>query len=99
MRQVEVKDLKPLQGPAHSAPRPGLQRLTDAELLEAVRNPAKGTFSQRTLGRERWLTAAAVPTNCSAVPPTRTAVSSPTQAFPSSPTPQMRPCSPMWIEP
>lgn len=44
MRQVEVKDLKPMQGSAHSAPRPGLQKLTDAELLESVRNPAKGDF-------------------------------------------------------
>jgi hypothetical protein len=44
MRQVEVKDLKPLPGGAHSAPRPGLQKLSDAELLESVRNPAKGDF-------------------------------------------------------
>jgi hypothetical protein len=44
MRQVEIKDLKPIQRIAHSAPRPGLQKLTDAELLESVRNPAKGDF-------------------------------------------------------
>ncbi len=44
MRQVAVKDLKPIQGGAHSTPRPGLQKLTDAELLESVRNPAKGDF-------------------------------------------------------
>ena len=44
MREVEVKDLKPIQGGAHSAPRPGLQKLTDAELLGSVRNPAKGDF-------------------------------------------------------
>jgi len=42
VREVEVKDLKPIQGGAHSAPRPGLQRLTDAELLQSVRNLAKG---------------------------------------------------------
>jgi hypothetical protein len=44
MREVEVKDLKPMRGSAHGAPRPGLQRLTDAELLESVRSPAKGDF-------------------------------------------------------
>ena len=44
MRQVEVKDLRPIQGGAHSAPRPGLQKLTDAELLESVHHPAKGDF-------------------------------------------------------
>ena len=44
MRAVEVKDFKPMQGSAHSAPRPGLQKLTDAELLESVRNPAKADF-------------------------------------------------------
>jgi hypothetical protein len=42
MRQIEVRDLKPLQTPAHRAPRPGLQSLSDDELLEAVRNPKKG---------------------------------------------------------
>lgn len=44
MREIEVKDLKPMQGSVHRAPRPGLQKLTDAELLESVRNPAKGDF-------------------------------------------------------
>jgi hypothetical protein len=44
MRQVEVKDLKPIQEGAHSGPRPGLQKLTDAELLESVRNPTRGDF-------------------------------------------------------
>lgn len=33
-----------MQGGAHSATRPGLQKLTDSELLESVRNPAKGDF-------------------------------------------------------
>ena len=33
-----------MQGSAHSASRPGLQKLTDAELLESVRNPAKGDY-------------------------------------------------------
>ena len=44
MREVEVKDLQPILGGAHRTPRPGLQKLTDAELLGAVRNPAKGDF-------------------------------------------------------
>jgi hypothetical protein len=44
MREVEVKDLKPMQGGAHGAPRPGLRKLTDAELLESARNPVKGDF-------------------------------------------------------
>jgi hypothetical protein len=44
MRQVAVKDLQPIQGGAHSSPRPGLQKLTDAELLESVCNPAKGVY-------------------------------------------------------
>src|SRR4051812_15001748 len=44
MREVEVKDLKPIHGKAHSAPRPGLRKLTDGELLESVRNPAQGDF-------------------------------------------------------
>jgi hypothetical protein len=44
MRDVEVKDLRPMPGGAHSAPRPGLEKLTDTELLESVRNPAKGDF-------------------------------------------------------
>jgi hypothetical protein len=44
MRQVEVKDLNPIQGPAHSQPRPGLQGLSDTELLESVRNPRNGDF-------------------------------------------------------
>jgi len=44
MREVKVKNLRPMQGSAHSSPRPGLQRLTDAELLDSVRNPAKGDF-------------------------------------------------------
>src|SRR5437773_6680183 len=44
MKDVEIGELKPLQTPAHSAPRPGLQRLTDDELLEAVRNPRNGDY-------------------------------------------------------
>jgi hypothetical protein len=44
MRQVAVKDLKPIPGGAHGAPRPALQKLTDDELLESARNPAKGDF-------------------------------------------------------
>jgi hypothetical protein len=44
MREVEVKDLKPMQGSAHSGSRPGLKKLTDAELLGSVRNPVKDDF-------------------------------------------------------
>jgi hypothetical protein len=44
MKQVAIRDLKPLQTPAHAAFRPGLQKLTDDELLEAVRNPGNGDF-------------------------------------------------------
>jgi hypothetical protein len=44
MREVEVKDLKPIQAPPHSKPRPGLQGLSDAELLNSVRNPKNGDY-------------------------------------------------------
>jgi hypothetical protein len=44
MREVEVQHLKPIQGSAHSRPRPGLQGLSDAELLTSVRNPKNGDF-------------------------------------------------------
>jgi hypothetical protein len=44
MRQVEVKDLRPIQGGAHRFPRPQLQKLTGDELLDSVCNPAKGDF-------------------------------------------------------
>ena len=44
MRQVAIRDLQPLQGPAHAAPRPNLQRLTDAELLATTETPANGDF-------------------------------------------------------
>ena len=33
-----------MPGGAHSVPRPALQGLTDAELVESVLNPAKGDF-------------------------------------------------------
>ena len=39
---TRVGDLKPIDGPAHQAPRPGLQRLSDDELLDAARNPRNG---------------------------------------------------------
>ncbi len=39
MKQLGIRDLKPLQMPAHSAPRPGLQKLSDEDLLVAVTNP------------------------------------------------------------
>lgn len=44
MTEMEVRDLKPLQTPAHGAPRPGLQRLSDDELLTAVRRPKNGDY-------------------------------------------------------
>lgn len=42
LKEVEVRDLQPLDTPAHTAPRPSLQQLSDDELLEAVRNPKNG---------------------------------------------------------
>jgi hypothetical protein len=44
MRYVPIKDLKPIQGPAHTKPRPSLQALTDDELLESVQNPKNGDY-------------------------------------------------------
>lgn len=44
MRLVAVQDLRPIQSRTHGTPRPALQALTDAELLEAVRCPALGDF-------------------------------------------------------
>src|SRR5947209_4839691 len=44
MKEVEVRSLKPLQTPAHLAPRPGLRNLTDDELLQAVRSPKNGDY-------------------------------------------------------
>ncbi len=39
---TKIKDLKPLDTPAHTAPRPALQNLSDDELLRAARSPKKG---------------------------------------------------------
>ena len=44
MRYVPVKDLKPLQGSARAKPRPGLQSLSDDELLESVQNPKNADY-------------------------------------------------------
>lgn len=44
MRDVEVRDLKPMQAGAHATPRPSLQNLNDDQLLESARNPAKGDY-------------------------------------------------------
>jgi hypothetical protein len=44
MRYVPIKDLKPIQGSAHTKPRPKLQALLDDELLESVQNPANGDY-------------------------------------------------------
>ena len=51
LQDVSIGALKPLQTPAHSKPRPGLQQLSDAELLKAARNPQNGdliTVNTRT---------------------------------------------------
>jgi hypothetical protein len=39
---IKIRDLDPLHSPRTSGRRPDLERLTDAELLEAVRNPRRG---------------------------------------------------------
>jgi hypothetical protein len=44
MKQVAIRDLQPLQTPAHSQPRPGLQKLSDDELLATVRNSKNGDY-------------------------------------------------------
>jgi hypothetical protein len=44
MKEVEIQHLKPLPTPAHSKPRPNLQKLSDDELLGAVRNPKEGDY-------------------------------------------------------
>lgn len=44
MREVEIKDLKPIQGAAHNKPRPRLRALSDAELLRSVRSPKNGDY-------------------------------------------------------
>src|SRR4051794_38810851 len=51
LKEVPIGELKPLRTPAHSKPRPALQGLSDAELLEAARDPANGdpiTVNTRT---------------------------------------------------
>lgn len=44
MTDVEIRDLKPIQGTGHSKARPSLQKLTDDELLDATRNPSNGDY-------------------------------------------------------
>jgi hypothetical protein len=44
MKEVEIQNLKPLETPAHTKPRPNLQKLTDDELLRAVRTPKQGDY-------------------------------------------------------
>ena len=44
MRDIKIKDLRPLPGTAHSAARPRLRGLSDDELLEAVLKPRKRDF-------------------------------------------------------
>lgn len=41
---TKIRDLITLDGSAHRAPRPKLQRLSDAELLSSARNPTDGGF-------------------------------------------------------
>jgi len=44
MYKVRVGDLKPIQTPGHHAPRPGIQKLTDQEMLATVENPKNGDY-------------------------------------------------------
>jgi hypothetical protein len=44
MKQVAIRDLRPLQGSAHRASRPALQKLTDDELLNSARSPSNGDY-------------------------------------------------------
>lgn len=51
LKTVSIGELKPLLALSHSKPRPGLQKLSDTELLEAAWNPLKGdriTVNTRT---------------------------------------------------
>ena len=41
---VAIKDLKPIQSRAHGSFRPRLQAMSDAQLLESVRDPARGDY-------------------------------------------------------
>jgi len=42
VKYVAIRDLKPLQTSAHSAPRAQLHRLSDQELLDSCRRPRRG---------------------------------------------------------
>ena len=44
MRDVEVKNLKPIRGASHSKPRQGIQELDDAQLMNSVCKPNNGDF-------------------------------------------------------
>jgi len=44
MKQVEIRDLRPLRMSAHSAVRRGLLELSDDDLLAAVRDPKNGDY-------------------------------------------------------
>lgn len=44
MRTIPVYQLNPIRSVAHASARPALERLTDSELLAAVRNPNKGDY-------------------------------------------------------
>jgi len=37
--ELRISDLRPIEMPAHQAPRPEFQKLGDDELLDSVRNP------------------------------------------------------------
>jgi hypothetical protein len=74
---IKVKDLEPLHSPRISGNRPDLQRLSDVELLEAVRNPANkdpiriNTKTRKIIdgnGRAYELKRRAADTNSSIVP-------------------------------
>ncbi len=44
MKQIAIRDLKPLETFADAAPRARLRRLTDQQLLDAVSHPRNGDY-------------------------------------------------------
>lgn len=83
LKEVPISELKPLHTPAHSKPRPALQGLSDAELLQAARNPKNGdpiTVNTRTgnlvngNGRAHELQRRAADPNSSITPDTKVPV-------------------------
>ena len=75
LTEIPISELKPLQIPAHSAPRPTLRALSDDELLEAARDQGTAILSLSTPGQETWRTATVESTNYNGVRPIRTVAS------------------------